>query len=152
MKIRNAKKEDYADIIKLYKQLYASEKIYDSNIIDEYKIDNKEEKVIKNRIQSRKELLLVAMKDKKVVGLIDGYIINSTLLKEKISYIDHLVVDEKYRNQKIATELINEFINKSKKKNAKYIKLCAFKNNEKAINLYKKFDFLEYSTFYTKKI
>lgn len=152
MIIRKVKIDDYDEIVNLYRQLYDAEKIFDNNLIDYYQIDEKEERKIRKRIKSRKEIFLVAEINKKIVGLIDGYIIESNYNKEKVSYLDHLCVDENYRNKEIATKLINEFSNTLKKKGAKYIKLNAFEDNIKAVNLYKKFGFTEYSIYYIKNI
>lgn len=152
MIIRKVKIDDYDEIVNLYRQLYDAEKIFDNNLIDNYQVDEKEERKIKKRIKSRKEIFLVAEINNKIVGLIDGYIIESNYNKEKASYLDHLCVDENHRNKEIATKLINEFSNISTKKGAKYIKLNAFENNIKAVNLYKKCGFTEYSIYYMKKI
>ena len=152
MLIRRVNIDDYNSVIELYKQLYDAEKVYDSNIIDKYIVDEKQEAKIKKRIKSRKEIFLVTEKDNKIVGLIDGYIIESIYFKEKVSYLDHICVDKKYRNDQIGTKLINEFTAISKKKGAKYIKLNAFEKNNKAVNLYKKLGFKEYSIYYINEI
>lgn len=151
MIIRKANINDYNDVIKLYKQLHDTEVVFDDNINREFLIDEKNEKIIKNKLKSRKYIFLVAEVDNKIVGLLDGYIIDSIFYLEKIGYLDHLCVDEEYRNNQIGSKLIKEFINISKKKKAKYIKLNAF-NNNKSINLYKRLGFKEYSSFYISEI
>lgn len=67
-------------------------------------------------------------------------------------YLDHLYVDEKYRNNEVGSKLIEEFSKASKKKSAKYIKLNAFENNIPAVSLYNKHGFENYSIYYMKKI
>lgn len=52
------------------------------------------------------EMLESAEMDQKIVGVIDGYIIDSIHYKEKVSFLEHLCVDKKYRKKRIATELI----------------------------------------------
>lgn len=151
MIIRKANINDYNDVIKLYKQLHDTEVVFDDNINREFLIDEKNEKIIKNKLKSRKYIFLVAEVDNKIVGLLDGYIIDSIFYLEKIGYLDHLCVDEEYRNNQIGSKLIKEFINISKKKKAKYIKLNSF-NNNKSINLYKRLGFKEYSSFYISEI
>ena len=54
--------------------------------------------------------------------------------------------------ERIATELIQEFSNKSKEKGAMYIKLYAFEKNSNAIKLYNKLGFVESTILYNKKI
>lgn len=152
MKIRSAKIDDCDAITSLYKQLYDTEKAFDDNLINEYIIDDKQLKSIRKKINSRKEILLVAEMDQKIVGVIDGYIIDSIHYKEKVSFLEHLCVDKKYRKKRIATELIQEFSNKSKEKGAPYIKLYAFEKNSNAIKLYNKLGFVESTILYNKKI
>ena len=152
MKIRSAKIDDCDAITSLYKQLYDTEKAFDDNLINEYIIDDKQLKSIRKKIKSRKEIFLVAEMDQKIVGVIDGYIIDSIHYKEKVSFLEHLCVDKKYRKKRIATELIQEFSNKSKEKGATYIKLYAFENNSNAIKLYNKLGFVESTILYNKKI
>ena len=152
MKIRSAKIDDCDAITSLYKQLYDTEKAFDDNLINEYIIDDKQLKSIRKKIKSRKEIFLVAEMDQKIVGVIDGYIIDSIHYKEKVSFLEHLCVDKKYRKKRIATELIQEFSNKSKEKGAMYIKLYAFEKNSNAIKLYNKLGFVESTILYNKKI
>lgn len=152
MDIRKVNIDDYKDVINLYKQLYDAEKVFDDNIERTYIVDEKEEKKIKKRIKSRKEIFLVAEIDNAIVGLIDGYIIENRCYKEKISYLDHLCVDEKYRNNDIGSKLIEKFSEISKNKGAKYIKLNAFEGNRPAVSLYNKHGFEIYSIYYMKKI
>ena len=152
MKIRSAKIDDCDAITSLYKQLYDTEKAFDDNLINDYIIDDKQLKSIRKKIKSRKEIFLVAEMDQKIVGVIDGYIIDSIHYKEKVSFLEHLCVDKKYRKKRIATELIQEFSNKSKEKGAMYIKLYAFEKNSNAIKLYNKLGFVESTILYNKKI
>ena len=152
MKIRSAEIDDCDAITSLYKQLYDTEKAFDDNLINEYILDDKQLKSIRKKIKSRKEIFLVAEMDQKIVGVIDGYIIDSIHYKEKVSFLEHLCVDKKYRKKRIATELIQEFSNKTKEKGATYIKLYAFENNSNAIKLYNKLGFVESTILYNKKI
>ena len=152
MKIRSAKIDDCDAITSLYKQLYDTEKAFDDNLINEYILDDKQLKSIRKKIKSRKEIFLVAEMDQKIVGVIDGYIIDSIHYKEKVSFLEHLCVDKKYRKNRIATELIQEFSHKSKEKGATYIKLYAFEKNSNAIKLYNKLGFVESTILYNKKI
>lgn len=152
MKIRKVNIEDYLEVINLYTQLHDAEKEFDDNLVEELIIDENQEKKIKRRMKSRKEIFLVAELENKVVGLIDGFIIDDIFFKEKIAYLDHICVDKKFRNNEIGTKLIKEFQKLSQKKGAKYVKLNAFVKNINAIKLYEKFGFKEYSRFYVNKI
>ena len=152
MNIRKVNINDYDDVANLYTQLFDAEKGFDDNIVDTYIIDEKVEKIIKKRIKSRKEIFLVAEIDNKIVGLIDGYIIESICYKEKVAYLDHICVDKNHRNNDIGSKLIEEFSKKVEKKGAKYIKLNAFEENIPAVSLYRKHGFEKYSIYYMKKI
>ena len=152
MNIRKVNINDYDDVANLYTQLFDAEKGCDDNIVDTYSIDEKVEKIIKKRIKSRKEIFLVAEIDNKIVGLIDGYIIESICYKEKVAYLDHICVDKNHRNNDIGSKLIEEFSKKVEKKGAKYIKLNAFEENIPAVSLYRKHGFEKYSIYYMKKI
>lgn len=150
MNIRKAKIEDYKQIIELYKELYDAEKIFDENLSNMYEPSDTE--IIKNRIKSRKEIFLVAEENNKIVGLIDGYIIDNRHHIEKVGYLDHLCVRKEYQNKGIGRYLIEKFSDKMKNKNVAYLKLNAFEKNLPAISLYKKLGFKEYSIFYIKNI
>lgn len=152
MDIRKVKIEDYNQVIELYAQLDDAERIFDSNLIDTHEVPEEQKKKIEKRIKSRKGIFLVAVEDENIVGLIDGYIIDSIYYKEKVGYLDHVCVDKKHRNKGIGTKLIEEFTKKMKTKNVAYLKLNAFENNTPAVNLYKKLGFEEYSIYYMKKI
>ena len=152
MKIRKVNIEDYLEVINLYTQLHDAEKEFDDNLVEELIIDEEQEKRIKKKMKSRKEIFLVAELENKVVGLIDGFIIDDIFFKEKIAYLDHICVDRNHRNKEIGTKLIKEFQKISQKKGAKYVKLNAFVKNINAIKLYEKFGFKEYSRFYVNKI
>ncbi len=152
MNIRKAKIEDYDKIIELYKELYDAEKIFDKNLSSTYNVSEKQKEEIQKRIKSRKEIFLVAEEDDKIIGLIDGYIIDNSNHIEKVGYLDHLCVNKKYRKLGIGENLIKEFSNKMKNKNVTYLKLNAFEKNLPAIALYEKLGFEEYSIYYMKKI
>lgn len=152
MNIRKAKIEDYDKIIELYKELYDAEKIFDKNLSSTYNVSEKQKEEIQKRIKSRKEIFLVAEEDDKIIGLIDGYIIDNSNHIEKVGYLDHLCVNKKYRKLGIGENLIEEFSNKMKSKNVTYLKLNAFEKNLPAIALYEKLGFEEYSIYYMKKI
>lgn len=152
MIIKKAKIKDYEQIVDLYKQLYDAEKGFDNNLIEIYKVPDEQKLKIQKRIRSRKNIFLVAEEDNKIIGLIDGFIIDSIYHKEKVGYLDHLCVDINYRKQGVSMNLIEKFSEIMKSKNVAYLKLNAFENNIPAINLYKKLGFEEHSIYYIKKI
>ena len=154
--IRRAKKSDIEDIIRLADQLRKTEAPLDKtkNIKeDSYLSDVYREKELKY-ISSRKKIFLVAEIDKKIIGYVNGYIVENSDIyyRDPVAYLDCLCVDKDSRKQGIGKKLIDEFSDIVNKKGAKYVKLNAFKNNTPAVNLYKKEGFEEYSIYYMKKI
>lgn len=151
--IRKAKKTDFDKILKLSKELHEAELPFDKNLNKNYYNNKKTIKDLKKSISSREKLFLVAELDNDVIGYVNGYLIDKEeAYIEKVAYLDHLCVNEKYRKQGIGKMLIDEFTSMMKEKNAKFIKLNAFESNIPAVSLYKKEDFKEYSIYYMKEI
>lgn len=122
-------------------------------ILDERKyndlIDNNI--VIKNHfskmLDDEDAILLAYYLDKLIVGYILIRKIN-----ENLCLLDGLYVLEEYRNQKIASSLLNEAIDRCKKLNVKYIDINVMEKNELAKRIYKKLDFTEYEVKLGKNI
>ncbi len=122
-------------------------------ILDERKyndlIDNNI--VIKNHfskmLNDEDVILLAYYLDKLIVGYILIRKIN-----ENLCLLDGLYVLEEYRNQKIASSLLNEAIDRCKKLNVKYIDINVMEKNELAKRIYKKLDFTEYEVKLRKNI
>ena len=122
-------------------------------ILDERKyndlIDNNI--VIKNHfskmLDDEDAILLAYYLDKLIVGYILIRKIN-----ENLCLLDGLYVLEEYRNQKIASSLLNEAIDRCKKLNVKYIDINVMEKNELAKRIYKKLDFTEYEVKLRKNI
>ena len=156
MIIRKAKKADIEDIIKIADQLRKTEAPLDKtkNMKDDSYLSDVYRKRQLEYISSRKKLFYVAILNDKIVGYINGYIVEhaDVFYKEPVAYLDCVCVDKKVRNQGIGKKLIAEFTKIVKDKGVKYIKLNAFANNIPAVNLYKELGYEEYSVYYMKKI
>lgn len=150
--IRKAKKSDFDSILKLAKQLWDTEKVFFSNLKDDYFADEQAKSLLLNNILKRKSHFLVAEENNKIIGYIYGYVSRADLYKKKVGYIDQIVVDEEYRRQGICNKLMNSFTEIMKKYGCGYIELNAFKQNIPAVECYKKYGFKEYSVFYMKKL
>ena len=107
--------------------------------------------VIKNHfskmLDDEDAILLAYYLDKLIVGYILIRKIN-----ENLCLLDGLYVLEEYRNQKIASSLLNEAIDRCKKLNVKYIDINVMEKNELAKRIYKKLDFTEYEVKLRKNI
>lgn len=150
--IRKAKKSDFDSILKLAKQLWDTEKVFFSNLKDDYFADEQAKSLLLKNILKRKNHFLVAEENNKIIGYIYGYVSRADLYKKKVGYIDQIVVDEEYRRQGICNKLMNSFTEIMKKYGCGYIELNAFKQNIPAVECYKKYGFKEYSVFYMKEL
>ncbi len=154
MIVRKAKKSDIDDIIRLADQLRKTEANLDKNLKDDaYLSEIYIERQLKY-ISSRRKIFLVLEIQGKVVGYVNGYLVenNEIYYKEPVAYLDCLCIDKSVRKQGLGKKLLDEFINAVKKQGIKYVKLNAFEDNIPAVNLYKKEGFEEYSVYYMKKI
>ena len=150
--IRRAKKSDFNKILELAKELYEAELPFDKNLDKDYYNSKKAKHDLKKSISSRRKTFLVAEEDGILKGYVDGYLIKKQVYINKVAYLDHLCVSKKCRKQGIGRMLIDEFTKIMKGKNAKFIKLNAFEDNNSAVSLYKKEEFKEYSIYYMKEI
>lgn len=139
--IRKVQEKDLPYVDNLLTLLIQDERKYNKNINPDFKVDGWYQRFINddNRI------ILVYEIDSKVVGYIYGYIDLSPVNIRPEAILDALYVEESYRTNGIATELIDEFINWVKSKDAISIEVSVLLENNKAINLYLKNRFKKYS-------
>ena len=142
-KIRKANIKDAKSVNELLTLLIRDEKKYDININEECTIERLYEDIIPNE----NSIVLVAEKDKKILGYLFGHIIeNGNAYLEKSAKLEALYIDEKYRKNGIATSLIEKFKIWSKEKKVKYIEVQVLNENVSAYNLYKKEEFKEFKS------
>lgn len=120
----------------LFKKFLNSEGKYDGNYIERENIKSFEKDLIDNT-----KTLYVAKENEIVEGFLYAYISKSKNEKEEVAHLCFLYVDEKYRNKKVATNLIQKFINEMKLIGITNIDVKVFEENEIAKKLYKKFEF-----------
>lgn len=139
--IRKVQEKDLSTVDNLLTLLIQDERKYNKNINPDFKVDGWYQRFINddNRI------ILVYEIDSKVVGYIYGYIDLSPVNIRPEAILDALYVEESYRTNGIATELIDEFITWVKSKDAISIEVSVLLENNKAINLYLKNRFKKYS-------
>ena len=108
-------------------------KNYDSNINENYKVEEFYEKLINNNDKT----ILVARDNGIILGYVYGFIQdNGSLYNNKVAQLDALFVKEQYRGNGIARSLIREFINWARGKEVAYVELSVCKDNANAISLY----------------
>ncbi|EOU1469898.1 GNAT family N-acetyltransferase [Clostridium perfringens] len=135
LKIRDIKIEDYKEISKIRKMPGVMENILSNK-------DEKEE-LIKEKIINRgkNQYWYVAEENGKVIGL--GILMNHGNLRKKHVGVITLMVNSDYQNKGVGSLLMDKLINLSESLNIIRLELCVFRDNYKAINLYKKFGFKE---------
>lgn len=126
----------------LLTKLLISESKYDKNLRNDYIITN----YFENKYQNEDNILLIAKQEENIIGyayckineLPGGPIIS------KVTLLDGIYIEEKYRKQKIATKLINECKNWSTKIGATYFEIKVIKENINALKLYEQIGFKDF--------
>ena len=135
IEIKKANQLNINEANKLLTKLIRDEKKYDPNINEKYVVKRYYENRPKNSV------ILFAYVDKKIAGYTYGILEDTQTYINKKLLIDALYVEEEFRNNGVATSLINAVEEWGKEQGAKVEELTVCKENEKAFNLYKKFDF-----------
>ncbi|XZL95230.1 GNAT family N-acetyltransferase [Clostridium perfringens] len=135
LRIRDIKIEDYKEISKIRKMPGVMENILSNK--------DEEDELIKEKIINRgnNQYWYVVEEDGKVLGL--GILMNHGNLRKKHVGVITLMVNSDYQNKGIGSLLMDKLINLSESLNIIRLELCVFRDNYKAINLYKKFGFKE---------
>ncbi len=135
LRIRDIKIEDYKEISKIRKMPGVMENILSNK--------DEEEELIKEKIINRgkNQYWYVAEENGKVIGL--GILMNHGNLRRKHVGVITLMVNSDYQNKGVGSLLMDKLINLSESINIIRLELCVFRDNYKAINLYKKFGFKE---------
>ncbi|EGS9999372.1 GNAT family N-acetyltransferase [Clostridium perfringens] len=135
LRIRDIKIEDYKEISKIRKMPGVMENILSNK--------DEEEELIKEKIINRgkNQYWYVAEENGKVIGL--GILMNHGNLRKKHVGVITLMVNSDYQNKGVGSLLMDKLINLSESLNIIRLELCVFRDNYKAINLYKKFGFTE---------
>lgn len=133
-------KEEAIECNKLLTKLIDEEKEYNDNIKDDLIITD----WFQNLYLKEDKLLLIALDNKKVVAYIYIKIKNDDTNKYKEALLDGIYVLEEYRNNGIATLLINKAKSWCINNNIKYLSLNVSYQNEIARKLYQKNGFKEF--------
>ncbi|EJT5936877.1 TPA: N-acetyltransferase family protein [Clostridium perfringens] len=135
LNIRDIEIEDYKEISKIRKMPGVMENILSNK--------DEEEESIKEKIinMGKNQYWYVAEENGKVIGL--GILMNHGNLRKKHVGVITLMVNSDYQNKGVGSLLMDKLINLSESINIIRLELCVFRDNYKAINLYKKFGFKE---------
>lgn len=133
LRIRDIKIEDYKEIGKIRKMPGVIENILSNKY--------EEEELIKDINRGKNQYWYVAEENGKVIGL--GILMNHGNLRKKHVGVITLMVNSDNQNKGVGSLLMDKLINLSESLNIIRLELCVFRDNYKAINLYKKFGFKE---------
>ena len=130
MKIREAKKSDIQPIINIGN--YAKEFEVSDGVVNFWP-----EKILSQIIESKNDFIIVAEKDKNILGFI---IVNLNVNFSK-AIIENIFVKENFRGNNVGRLLLDHTLNKLSKKKCSYV--CALVNSESksSINWYIKNEF-----------
>ena len=130
----------------LLTKLIQDERQYDNSIDKNFIVKDYFKNVIKNQ-----DNILLCYEEYKILK---GYIyLKLTTADNKKGYlIDGLYVEETYRDNGIASKLIESALDMLKDNNVDFIDINVLAQNQKAINLYKKFGFSEFKINYRKNL
>jgi len=139
--VKNEKDANRCD--ELLTELILDERKYNDTIDENIVITNH----FNNLINNENIVLLAYYSEEEIIG----YILIRRVEKN-VCLLDGLYVLEQYRNQGIANKLLNAALKKCKEFNVKYVDIKVMKNNEIAMNIYKKLNFKEYEIKLRKEI
>ena len=133
IKLRQAEKQDLQVVLDLIKELALYEKAPDE-------VTNTIESLEKDGFGDHPLFyIILAEVDQKVVGM-SFYFISYSTWKGKCLYLEDIIVNEKYRGNKIGKLLFDATIERAREIGAKRMQWQVLDWNEPAINFYKKYN------------
>lgn len=142
---RKAEIEDIAVLCELLWELFSQEVEFTPN-------KETQEKALKRIIKDENiGDIFVAVKENKVVAMVNILYTISTALGEKVAILEDMVVSQNYKNQKIGSSLIEFTLDYLKKNSFKRVTLLTDSDNFNAHNFYKKHEFTKSSMIVFRK-
>lgn len=153
MRILKAKKEDLEILFELH---HDTTKLHESNLKNYFKTlpKDKELKYLESIFRDKNKTVYFAKDNDNFVGyIVCGYIERWGIFKNpKVGFIESIGVKKEYRNQRIATKLIEKSIKWFKDQGYTEVDLNVFDFNQEAFKLYEKQGFSTLRKIMTKKI
>ncbi len=142
---RVAKTEDIPVLCELLWELFSQEVEFTPN-------KEIQEKALKKIIEDENiGDIFVAVKENKVIAMVNILYTISTALGEKVAILEDMVVFKEFKNQKIGSNLIEFTLDYFKKNSFKRVTLLTDSDNFNAHNFYKKHEFTESSMIVFRK-
>lgn len=142
IKISKAKERDALRMNELLTKLIQDERQYDKNIDENFVVES----FYEHYVDDKSKCLLVAKNDEDIIiGYLYGYIktLEGGEKPHKEARLDALYVEDEYRKNHIAKELIKQFKVWAKENKVASLEVDVCANNMKAYNLYLKSGFRE---------
>lgn len=128
--IREARKDDFDGLMKLYTQLH-------NNFIPEKTSDILE--LWNNIIDDKNHHIIVAEEDKQIVSsCVCVIILNLTHNQQPYAVIENVITDERYRKKGLATQCLNYAKEIALKENCYKLMLLTGSKKESTLNFYRK--------------
>ena len=142
---RVAKTEDIPVLCELLWELFSQEVEFTPN-------KETQEKALKKIIEDENiGDIFLALKENKVIAMVNVLYTISTALGEKVAILEDMVVFKEFKNQKIGSSLIEFTLDYLKKNSFKRVTLLTDSDNFNAHNFYKKHEFTESSMIVFRK-
>ena len=142
---RVAKTEDIPVLCELLWELFSQEVEFTPN-------KEIQEKALKKIIEDENiGDIFVAVKENKVIAMVNVLYTISTALGEKVAILEDMVVFKEFKNQKIGSNLIEFTLDYLKKNSFKRVTLLTDSDNFNAHNFYKKHQFTKSSMIVFRK-
>ncbi|MFH1802781.1 MAG: GNAT family N-acetyltransferase [archaeon] len=145
MKIRKATIEDLKEIKKLNQELFHHDFKFDKTL--DIGWPSKNEDYYKKSITGKDSITLIAEDEGEIMGYLIGAITTAADYRKikQIAKLENMLILKEHRRKGVGKQLIKEFIDWAKVKDAHKAKVIASAQNEPAINAYKSMGFEEYS-------
>ena len=152
IKIRKATINDLESASDMYIKLLESVNKFEKDMHTKDKRGLKKE--IVEELGNKDITFILATDNNKVVGCLQGSICKAPCYNhyKKLSNINWIFIEKKYRKQGLAQKLIAQFISILKKKNVSVFYTDVHVKNKASISLNKKLGFKEYHTEFRKEI
>jgi glucosamine-phosphate N-acetyltransferase len=143
--VRPAKIKDLSEIVKMKVRLLKYEASLDTYWTGKKNVKDTFYKIYKASINSKKNKLLVAEENNKIVGFGYASLIKNDILKTKVhGHINDMFVDKRYRRRGIAGKILQSFFEWFKKNGIKYAVLNVVSKNKIGYKAWTKYGFEDF--------
>ena len=142
LKVRNCEITDFAEIFKLFEQLWID------SILD---FDSLRE-VYENTLKSSHQKLIVGIKNNKIIGFCSLTIKNNLWQSGNLGHVDELVVDENYRGNGYGKTLIDSITKIAKDLKCKRIELDSAFHRKEAHRFYESLGYENRAYLFSKQL